>query len=62
MVEYFGTEEEPECHMAFHFPIMPRLYYALRDQKAAPIIDTMKDTPDIPKAPSGARSCATTTN
>ena len=48
VVEYFGTEEEPECHMAFHFPIMPRLYYALRDQKAAPIIETMHDTPEIP--------------
>jgi maltose alpha-D-glucosyltransferase/alpha-amylase len=49
VVEYFGTEDEPECHMAFHFPIMPRLYYALRDQKAAPIIEAMKDTPDIPE-------------
>ncbi|WP_346924921.1 maltose alpha-D-glucosyltransferase [uncultured Arthrobacter sp.] len=49
VVEYFGSQEEPECHMAFHFPIMPRLYYALRDQKAAPIIETMKDTPNIPE-------------
>jgi maltose alpha-D-glucosyltransferase/alpha-amylase len=49
VVEYFGTAEEPECHMAFHFPIMPRLYYALRDQKAAPIIETMQDTPEIPE-------------
>ncbi|WP_026556877.1 maltose alpha-D-glucosyltransferase [Arthrobacter sp. 35W] len=49
VVEYFGTEEAPECHMAFHFPIMPRLYYALRDQKAAPIIETMKHTPAIPQ-------------
>ena len=48
VVEYFGTAAEPECHMAFHFPIMPRLFYALRDQKAAPIIETMKDTPAIP--------------
>ncbi|WP_138444073.1 maltose alpha-D-glucosyltransferase [Sinomonas susongensis] len=48
VVEYFGSEEAPECHMAFHFPIMPRLYYALRDQRAKPIIDTMIDTPDIP--------------
>ena len=49
VVEYFGTEDgSPECHMAFHFPIMPRLYYALRDQKAAPIIETMEETPDIP--------------
>ncbi|WP_125616112.1 maltose alpha-D-glucosyltransferase [Specibacter cremeus] len=49
VVAYFGTEETPECHMAFHFPIMPRLYYALRDQKAAPIIETMRDTPDLPR-------------
>ncbi len=48
VVEYFGDEEGPECHMSFHFPIMPRLFYALRDQKAGPIIQTMKDTPDIP--------------
>ncbi|MHA7303631.1 maltose alpha-D-glucosyltransferase [Arthrobacter sp. TMN-49] len=49
VVDYFGTAEKPECHMAFHFPIMPRLYYALRDQKAAPIIDTMANTPNIPQ-------------
>ena len=48
VVEYFGTAEEPECHMCFHFPIMPKLYYALRDQLAAPIIQTMDETPDIP--------------
>ncbi|MFD1213430.1 maltose alpha-D-glucosyltransferase [Arthrobacter sp. GCM10027362] len=53
VVEYFGQHTEdgdilPECHMAFHFPIMPRLYYALRDQKAAPIIRTMAETPEIP--------------
>ncbi|NKX51232.1 maltose alpha-D-glucosyltransferase [Arthrobacter deserti] len=52
-VEYFGRHTEvgevlPECHMASHFPIMPRLYYALRDQKAAPIIRTMAETPEIP--------------
>ncbi|POH61295.1 maltose alpha-D-glucosyltransferase [Arthrobacter glacialis] len=49
VVDYFGTAENPECHMAFHFPIMPRLYYALRDQKAAPIIETMANTPAIPQ-------------
>ncbi|MDO5753692.1 maltose alpha-D-glucosyltransferase [Arthrobacter sp.] len=49
VVDYFGTPDKPECHMAFHFPIMPRLYYGLRDQKAAPIIETMANTPDIPK-------------
>ncbi|GEO95227.1 maltose alpha-D-glucosyltransferase [Kocuria turfanensis] len=49
VVEYFGTEQDPECHMCFHFPIMPRIFYALRDQKAAPIVDTMQETPDIPR-------------
>ena len=34
--------------MAFHFPVMPRIYYALREEKAAPIADIMRDTPDIP--------------
>ena len=34
--------------MCFHFPVMPRIYYALRDEKAAPIIDVLADTPAIP--------------
>ncbi len=49
VVEYFGTEAEPECHMAFHFPVMPRIYYALREEKAAPIIDILEGTPAIPE-------------
>ncbi|WP_441327460.1 maltose alpha-D-glucosyltransferase [Kocuria sp.] len=49
VVEYYGSEEDPECHMCFHFPIMPRIFYALRDQKAAPIVETMDTTPAIPK-------------
>ena len=48
VVDYFGSEEAPECQMCFHFPIMPRLYYALRDEKAAPIIDVYDETPSIP--------------
>ncbi|MHA7142746.1 maltose alpha-D-glucosyltransferase [Arthrobacter sp. Sr33] len=48
VVEYFGDAEGPECHMCFHFPIMPKLFYALRDQKAGPIIETMAETPNIP--------------
>ena len=48
VVDYFGTEEEPECQMCFHFPVMPRLYYSLREEKAAPIIDVLADTPAIP--------------
>ncbi|MGV8977269.1 MAG: maltose alpha-D-glucosyltransferase [Cellulomonas sp.] len=49
VVHYFGTDVEPECHMCFHFPVMPRLYYAVRDQRAAPIIDILADTPPIPR-------------
>ncbi|MBD9698511.1 maltose alpha-D-glucosyltransferase [Flavimobilis sp. GY10621] len=48
VVEYFGTEEAPECHMCFHFPVMPRIYYALRDQKATKILEILADTPEIP--------------
>lgn len=48
VVEYFGTDENPECHMCFHFPVMPRIYYALRDQRATAIREILKATPDIP--------------
>lgn len=45
---YFGTAEAPECHMCFHFPVMPRIFYALRDQRATAIVDILADTPQIP--------------
>ncbi len=50
VVDYFGTPDAPECHMCFHFPVMPRIYYALRDQRARQIVDILADTPDIPVA------------
>jgi maltose alpha-D-glucosyltransferase / alpha-amylase len=43
---YFG--EGDECHMAFHFPLMPRIYMALRQEDRLPITDIMAQTPDIP--------------
>jgi len=49
VVEYFGSDDEPECHMAFHFPVMPRIYYAMREESARPIVDILADTPDLPK-------------
>ncbi len=49
VVSYFGTETEPECHMAFHFPVMPRIFYAMREEKATPIIDILRETPDLPE-------------
>ncbi|MFP3870118.1 MAG: putative maltokinase, partial [Syntrophobacteria bacterium] len=37
-----------ECHMAYHFPLMPRLFMALRMEDRFPIIDILEQTPDIP--------------
>ncbi|QYD72350.1 maltose alpha-D-glucosyltransferase [Paraburkholderia edwinii] len=43
--EYFGNEDE--CHMAFHFPLMPRIYMAIASEDRFPITDIMKQTPDL---------------
>src|SRR6185312_10019830 len=43
---YFGDGDE--CHMAFHFPLMPRIYMALRQEDRLPITDIMTQTPEIP--------------
>jgi maltose alpha-D-glucosyltransferase/alpha-amylase len=45
-VAYFG--EGDECHMAFHFPVMPRLFMAIRMEDRFPIIDILQQTPPIP--------------
>jgi maltose alpha-D-glucosyltransferase / alpha-amylase len=44
---YFGDGDE--CHMAFHFPVMPRIYMALRQEDRLPIVDIMTQTPAIPE-------------
>jgi maltose alpha-D-glucosyltransferase/alpha-amylase len=46
VVEYFGSGDE--CHMAFHFPLMPRIFMALRREDAMPIIEILERTPTIP--------------
>ncbi|WP_207907974.1 maltose alpha-D-glucosyltransferase [Bosea sp. BK604] len=43
---YFG--EGDECHMAFHFPLMPRMYMAIAQEDRFPITDIMRQTPAIP--------------
>ena len=45
---YFG--EGDECHMAFHFPLMPRMYMALAQEDRHPITDILRQTPSIPDA------------
>ncbi|KAA0968639.1 maltose alpha-D-glucosyltransferase [Aureimonas fodinaquatilis] len=43
---YFGDGDE--CHMAFHFPLMPRMYMAVAQEDRHPITDILRQTPDIP--------------
>ena len=43
---YFGDGDE--CHMAFHFPLMPRMFMALRREDRTPIVEIMARTPAIP--------------
>ncbi len=48
-VAYFGEGRGDECHMAFHFPLMPRLFMALRMEQRLPIVDILEQTPPIPE-------------
>jgi maltose alpha-D-glucosyltransferase/alpha-amylase len=44
--EYYGRGDE--CHMNFHFPLMPRLFMSLQMEDSFPIIDILQQTPQIP--------------
>jgi maltose alpha-D-glucosyltransferase/alpha-amylase len=46
VLPYFGDEDE--CHMAFHFPLMPRIFMALAQEDRHPIVEIMHQTPEIP--------------
>jgi maltose alpha-D-glucosyltransferase/alpha-amylase len=46
VVQYFGDGDE--CHMAFHFPVMPRIFMAVRREQRYPISEIMAQTPEIP--------------
>jgi maltose alpha-D-glucosyltransferase/alpha-amylase len=50
VVAYFGDDEAggDECHMAFHFPLMPRLFMAVRRESRFPISEILASTPKIP--------------
>ena len=50
VVDYFGTAEKPECHMNFHFPLMPRMFMALRREQRFPITEILERTPPTPPA------------
>jgi maltose alpha-D-glucosyltransferase / alpha-amylase len=46
VVQYYG--EGDECHMCFHFPVMPRMFMSLRREDATPIVEILARTPEIP--------------
>ncbi|HZO93712.1 MAG TPA: maltose alpha-D-glucosyltransferase [Candidatus Baltobacteraceae bacterium] len=46
VAQYFG--EGDECHMAFHFPLMPRMFMSIAEEDRYPIVDIMRQTPEIP--------------
>ena len=48
-VAYFGEGQGDECHVAFHFPLMPRLFMAVRMEDRVPIVDILEQTPAIPE-------------
>lgn len=49
-VAYFGQGRGDECHMAFHFPLMPRLFMALRMEDRHPVVDILEQTPPLPES------------
>jgi maltose alpha-D-glucosyltransferase/alpha-amylase len=46
VVQYFGSDDE--CHMCFHFPVMPRMFMAVRREQRYPITEILARTPEIP--------------
>jgi maltose alpha-D-glucosyltransferase / alpha-amylase len=52
VVQYFGDYDlgGDECHMAFHFPVMPRIFMAVRRESRYPISEIMAQTPEIPES------------
>lgn len=49
VVAYFGTDASPECHICFHFPIMPKIFAALREETSAGLRDIFAKTPPLPQ-------------
>jgi maltose alpha-D-glucosyltransferase/alpha-amylase len=47
---YFGNGQGDECHMAFHFPIMPRMFMSIHMEDRFPILDILAQTPQLPES------------
>ena len=48
-VNYFGAGKGDECHCAFHFPLMPRMFMAVQTEDRFPIVDILDQTPALPE-------------
>lgn len=48
VMDYLGTEETPECNMAFNFPVMPYIFYALKSADVTGLRGTLTDLPEVP--------------
>jgi maltose alpha-D-glucosyltransferase/alpha-amylase len=60
VLQYFGAGDE--CHMAFHFPLMPRIYMAVTTEDRHPVTDIIRRTPRIPELPIGGVCIAAMTS
>ena len=59
VVDYFGSGDE--CHMCFHFPLMPRMFMALRKEQRFPITEILRGRPPYQKGAAGPYSSVTMT-
>lgn len=48
VVDYYGNPERPECHICFHFPLMPKLFAALRSGSSKGLRQTLAELPPLP--------------
>ncbi|MFM6967785.1 MAG: maltose alpha-D-glucosyltransferase, partial [Microbacteriaceae bacterium] len=49
VMDYFGSDETPECNMAFNFPVMPYIFYSLKAGDASGLSAVLDDLPEVPK-------------
>lgn len=48
VVQYYGTDQDPECHLCFHFPLMPQIFRSLHTGEVSGILRTWRETPVPP--------------
>ncbi len=48
VIHYYGTDEEPEFQMGFHFPVMPRIFLSVKREEPSAILEVLRATPEKP--------------